>query len=123
MARKGSTDASKKKFTWRGFYNHSLTDAEKSAIKAMLTGKDKFSLESAIVELANSGYKISYAYNHTNDSITASATGNDRSKNSGYTLTIAHSDVRTATFAVYLVISEVYAWNEWPTEQGDDIDW
>lgn len=123
MARSKSSGTGTKKNTWKGFFNHHLSDEEKKGIKKMLSGKDCGDTSSYIAELAAGGYKTSLSYNESNDSYIASVTGRENSENAGYTFSVNHTDARTALFAVWFVVSQVYLYGEWNLEEDKTVNW
>lgn len=110
---------------WNGFFNYTLSDSERSAIKENMGKSPSNKVGGWISSLSQHGYKVTVSYDSEDGIYTCACTGNQYSDNQGWTLVIQHVDMAVAVAASWFVADEVFQWGGWPTgsDTRPDINW
>lgn len=108
--------------SFKGFFNYNLSQADKTAVKKLEL--DKTAVYSRILDLLESGYKVSVSWPDGRNTYFVTATGKSAPcPNMGRALTMRHSDLEKAVTAVWHVVAVVYDWEEWPADDEYDVGW
>lgn len=124
MARQKSDDTKTTRISWKGSYNHFLTESEKKAIKKLPMGwEDHFG---RLDELVGLGYKVSFNEEREGRFRVVTVYANDPEHvNAGWSLSQFHNDTRVGLAAVWFIVTQVYDSGQWPDEKQLDMayDW
>lgn len=120
-SKNGSND-SEEKVTWKGSFNHFLTESDKSAIRDMNFTPD--SVFGYLREIIGLGYKVSFNEEKNGRFFIATAyAGSAGHCNAGWSLSMFHSDVLIALASLHHVIVTVYDKDEWPADKQLDFQY
>lgn len=106
---------------WRGFSDVILTEQAREAVKALEW--DDNTAAAYIVELAQSGYRVTVSWSEKNHCFVISATGTE-GENAGLTMTQRHADFAIAVCAHFFAHTQLTE-GQWPipTSKNGSIDW
>ena len=125
MARKkGKTVEDGNKRKWNGYFNYSLTKADKTAVRELADDSER--IRPSLSELVERGYRVSISISDSDGVATVTATGQGEGHaNAGYSLSMRHIDYEIALLALWHVIAQKFQWASWQQSEEalDEFSW
>lgn len=121
---KKTDEKKRERAKWSGYVNFRPNDSEAAAIREKIFTPAQF--ENWLCQCADDGYRVSVKFDYYRGSpvVELYAQWSDMA-NAGYTLVVAHSDVRVAASAIAFFCEEIAQGGDWPTPSDlrNPYDW